>query len=748
MANREEILQDDFRQFRMKYDTVIANLYVAKVSGKGLSTNDFTNTHVNNLDTVLQVEQPIRSDPTHYYTGTNIRVSWSGYDPAKMTMNTVSSALAQTVISGLSTTASNAKLEIKSATIASDAGYYVVSFTPISPYYWKGTNKDRSTKYSYWIIGKVNNDINLSSQSERVHYGEINDIGYTTADGTAVTVSVPDVVQHSTIESATTGSKENMNRLPYLNTLAYHHVYATTDSAGNKVIRMKKLYRAKSYYWTYSGTNSSSPVITVTSAASNNYKAIKKTIQYKTDLAEYTLDLPADASDTYTYTTSKYCQTIDLEYDGPEMPSVSTSNNLCKINTLYNYTGDTGTSTVGSVATYNDLPSTATPGTRVSIVSVENTETITRTDSAGHQIRNGYPLVYVPVNKTKKWFWYEYGYNVIDTQTLIVPPRWNRGTDDNTSTWTKKTEAETIENKKIGVFESMTLVVTPKGSLGTMTVTLKTKAHNMYSSRAKSLKLTIKMNAATNMGENYETISNNLASNTNRSLYKIGDYMEFKFEDSITMDNGGATINTTDKYRAVLIGIDHNKNSTVEGKCNSSGTISSHTAGHFCIFKNGNGELIAFNGKQMNTSTSASNTNGWKDSNLKTWLNSSSFLDKLPFAGEIEFYKKPTYCSTGNTAYSKIWLMSYKEITGKNNSYIDNTEENACVQYDYFAYGNSWSLHEHDNVNDTCGYWTRDVRINNSKQFMIVKCQDFTDYPSAGNVDANKYYGVAPCFVF
>lgn len=759
MANREEILQDDFRQFRMKYDTVIANLYVAKVSGKGLSTNDFTNDHVNNLNTVLQVAQPITTHSTYYYTGRNQRAVWAGYDPAKMTMNTVSSALAQTAIPTLSATASNANLEIKSATVASDAGYYVVSFTPISPYYWKGTNKDRSTKYSSWVIGKANNDINLTSQSERVHYGEINDIGYTTADGTAVTVSVPDVVQHSTSNSATTGSKENMNRLPYLNTLAYHHVYPTTDSAGNKIIRMKKLYKAKSWYWTYSGTNANSPVITVTSAASNNYKKVSKTIQYKTDLAEYTLDLPANASDTYIYTTSAYCQTIDLEYDGPEMPSVSTSNNLCKINTLYNYTGDTGTSTLKSYATYNDLPSTATPGTRASIASVETTETITRTDSAGHQIRSGYPLVYVPVNKTKKWFWYEYGYNVIDTQTLIVPPKWNRGKDDDTSTWTLKTKAETIENKKIGVFENMTLVVTPKGSLGTMTVTLKTKAHNMYSSRAKMLKLTIKMDAATNIGtnSNYATIKNNLSSSSvSRSLYKIGDYFEFTFSSEVTMENGGATINKTDKYRAVLIGIDHNKNSTVEGKCNNNGTLETnttkrYTAGHFCIFKNGNGELIAFNGKRMKARASASNDGGWANSDLNTWLNNTTdgFITKLPFAGNIALYQKPTYCGgTINTTKNKIWLMSYKEITGKNNSYIDNTEENACVQYDYFTYNNSWSLHYHDNVNDTCGYWTRDIRINNSKQFMIVKGQDFTDYPSAGNVDANQYYGVAPCFVF
>lgn len=749
MANREEILQDDFRQFRMKYDTVIANLYVAKVSGKGLSTNDFTNDHVNNLKKALEVEEPIRTDSTCYYTGHSQRAVWAGYDPGKITMNTVSSALAQTVISGLSTTASKAGFsEIKSATVASDAGYYVVSFTPISPYYWKGTTNNRNPKYKYWIINKSTNDINLTSQREYVTYGEVNDIIYSTSNNTNVTLAVPEIVTHSTGMTTGTGNKENLNRLPYLNKEAYHSVYVTTDDAGNKLIRMKKLYKTNSWYWTTSGNAANKPVITVTSGADNNYTATTKKIQYLTNLTEYTLDLPADASDTYTYTTSAYCQTIDIEYDGPDMPNVSTSNNLCKINTLYNYTGDTGTSTVGSVATYQNLPSTATPGTRVSIVSVDNSETVTRSDSDGHQIRNGYPLVYVPVNKTKKWFWYEYGYTNLATVDVTVPPRYYKGTDDDTSTWTLKSDASTIVGKKIGVFTHLKLIVTPKGSLGTMTVTLKTKAHNMYSSRAKTLRLTIKMNAATSMGTSYATIKSNLSSSSvSRSLYKIGDYFEFTFSSEVTMENGGDKITTGTKYRAVLIGIDHNSSSTVEGKCNTSGTISSHIAGHFCIFKDSNNNLIAFNGKQMNTTKT--NANGWSDSELRKWLK-NTFLKALPFKDQIALYKKPTYCSSSiSTTIDSIWLMSYKEVTGKNHSYINDTEENACAQYAYFTYNNSYSLSCHDNVTMPIGYWTRDIRAGHSSQFITLKEQSDPDKnPAIGSETANKYYGVAPCFVF
>ena len=149
---------------------------------------------------------------------------------------------------------------------------------------------------------------------------------------------------------------------------------------------------------------------------------------------------------------------------------------------------------------------------------------------------------------------------------------------------------------------------------------------------------------------------------------------------------------------------------------------------------------------------SASNSDGWKGSTLKGWLNSTDtdgFLGKLPFADYIAYYKKPAYCSTDNTAYSKIWLMSYKEITGRNNDCINNVEENACVQYDYFTYNNSWALHKHDDIDYTCSYWTRDIKTNRAKEFVIVRGdQDSTDYPGAGGAEANVSCGVAPCFVF
>ena len=171
---------------------------------------------------------------------------------------------------------------------------------------------------------------------------------------------------------------------------------------------------------------------------------------------------------------------------------------------------------------------------------------------------------------------------------------------------------------------------------------------------------------------------------------------------------------------AFIIGFDHNPD--IEG----TNTI------HFQFGKTADGTDIAFvnnvlAGITMNDS--ATNFGGWKNSYMRTKLN-SLFINLFPTAWQNIITACTKYTSnrgggesvTGAAAVSstkdKLWLLAVYEVYGTHlsngNNFINEADITKQKQYEYYKAGNSTVKNQHYDIETACFWWLRTVHLGGS----------------------------------
>ena len=332
-------------------------------------------------------------------------------------------------------------------------------------------------------------------------------------------------------------------------------------------------------------------------------------------------------------------------------------------------------------------------------------------------------------------------------------------------------------------YEHITLKVTPQVSSGSCKIVVKAPSdsgryQNVYASFTINVNIDTTASKCicdlTNSSASLDTVKTRFESGEAANYYRVGDYIEFKFKSDLTLDNDTIDdphiIDKNTVYRAVLIGINHNSDSTFEGYTSGNKTI--HVGGHFCICKDSLNNPIAFHAKKYHTSNNT--FGGWYVSALGQWLNNDFFNalpDKLKAIdilndklydkeGVIKDWAKSNCYMTGwdsttNTAIgststftqAKIWLLSSKEVFAHSFSSTQyQFERDNDDTYEYFLVGNDIWRYKHDETSEESRWWTRSARPDTTKHYrLIYKTSSGAGYLTSAQP---KYqYGVVPCFV-
>lgn len=422
--------------------------------------------------------------------------------------------------------------------------------------------------------------------------------------------------------------------------------------------------------------------------------------------------------------------------------------------------------------------STATV-TAASATLVKNTQTDPEIAADYNGVRIDevkYPyLICMPLNSSsssarKWWFYLESDYEFIASRKVKV---W----DDTSINSTDHHVAWKVELYKH--YRSLTLILIPKGSSGQTTVTIRVPGRANFFNMKDSLKMNISISpsAATPLtGKSggdpiilHDTITSadlttaisRFDSGQGANYYKVGDYIPFKFIKALQLDSKDEDDNfrtlptgTDAIYKAVLIGIDHAKDLYLHNYVGTTASVNKTKAGHFMIGKDSDNEQICIFGKKMNTAKS--NSGGWANTELKTWLNDATngFLSALPtqLQNNIKEYTKPSAINNngdiGHTT-DKIWLMAKGEMYPHTaNRYVSDTELDGVTElYQYFKNGNSRFFYDHEDNTTGRRCWFRSRRNRYASQFVSIRAEEEGQGQETTYNSANVVLGVIPCFV-
>ena len=273
---------------------------------------------------------------------------------------------------------------------------------------------------------------------------------------------------------------------------------------------------------------------------------------------------------------------------------------------------------------------------------------------------------------------------------------------------------------------------------GSATITVKVAGDSNYNAPAnKTIAVTCKL-VSTTLSENTPAQIKEIAQAGQAGNYwKVGDTIDIPISGTV----GTLAINGT--YKAVILGINHNK--AVEGN-----------SVHFIIGKDSGGKDIAFcDSKYGKTSTegfviNTSNTiaGGWEGSYMRKTI-CPAFLSALP----TEWQNAISACvkwsdNGGNTSdkasdvtstSDKIFILSEFEVQGTR-AYANSAEQTHQSQYDYYKNGNSKIRYRHDANTTAVAWWLRSMRNNSASGYCLI------NNGSIGGNAAYYCFGFAPAF--
>lgn len=253
----------------------------------------------------------------------------------------------------------------------------------------------------------------------------------------------------------------------------------------------------------------------------------------------------------------------------------------------------------------------------------------------------------------------------------------------------------------------------------------------------------------------WEQISEIAASGKAEQYFSVGDAKKIIINGTV-----GSTTFSNVEVSAFIIGINHN--SSVEGN----NTI------HFQIGKDDQNaalNLCLVDGKYNTSATgsndfcmkyAATNTGGWKDSDMRQVVLCNTYAPTSPASGSlmaalpqdlrevmrsVKKYSDNTGGGQNTAAYVTettdfLWLLAEYEVFGER-SYGNTGESTYLKQYDYYAAGNTKVFNRHDE-RTTAAIWSlRSTHATNASYFCVA-----TAGGDASAMRANNCYGVAPCF--
>ena len=123
-------------------------------------------------------------------------------------------------------------------------------------------------------------------------------------------------------------------------------------------------------------------------------------------------------------------------------------------------------------------------------------------------------------------------------------------------------------------------------------------------------------------------------------------------------------------------------------------------------------------------------------------------LIKASFPSDLRAVIKPSTIFTtqgsGNGACTatedEVFLLAEYEVFGSR-LFASTQEPNYLKQYAYYAAGNSKVKYRHNTTSAAAYWWERSPESSNSNYFCCVYTSG-----SSFDSDANKSYGVSPCF--
>jgi len=554
-----------------------------------------------------------------------------------------------------------------------NVGTYPVGFKPISPYTW--SNGTQELKNGTWAIGKAAGSLSLSAESGSVNIDATSTFTVNRAGDGVITV---------------TSSNSNV---------------ASVSVSGNTV--------------TITGKAAGSATITVKVAeGTNHFAPANKT--FAVTVTKIPLNLSASISGAVTYNTTG---TITLNSNsGGGAVTATSANDSCV--TVSNTTAST--------------------------VRVK----CTNCSAATTQIT-------INVAETTK---YTSGTTTCNVTTTKAEPTLTLSSNAVTPTSSNPTATVTVTTNSTGA-----LSATPNNAyscsatVNDNTVSIKALSHdtafvtvtvaetNNFLAISKNISVDTR-NAPINMleGRTLAQLKTLIQSGQAPNLFQVGDYFDITFPTKIELgvvdeiylenqwlSNVSLNIEANSVYRAVCIGINHNKD--IEG----------NNRFHFAIAKDTYNTNIYFAGRKLNDTDTSDG--GWEGCALRTWLN-GTFYNALPAA--LKSVISPCTKYTNNvgannlessiTATSdKIFLCASYEVNGEKDMDSNIYEHTKQQIYEWYANGNGLTptLFIHgvsESSTSPNGVLTRSP-ANDTKGYFVTY---ITGYGSSNSTNE----GFIPCF--
>ncbi|MCI9087393.1 MAG: hypothetical protein HFJ32_02395 [Clostridia bacterium] len=483
----------------------------------------------------------------------------------------------------------------------------------------------------------------------------------------------------------------------------------TTVPAGTKTTTVSELNHGDSVYARlYDGTN----------AGDSAYVAIRDGVDPKATISNLTTSANTGANITATVTH----QDNESGPKAAECKWVFTTSATRLGTNASSYTGGTFSSNSQSITW-----STTTAGTYyLHVLTVDNAGNKVETVSGAvtvNQLATGITVSPTTASMDE---------GKTTQLTATVTPA---GTKNKSVTWSSS-------NTGVATVSNTGLVTGVKA--GTATITVKTADGSNKSATCSVTVKAVDQIAASwdELNEMAKAIANSsvTSSSTQATVTVNGTSKTIKVGDIYKVRYG------TDERRVRVLGFKHDDlvNSGVYGGNHSKASISFE----FLDFMTGNTY------KQMNSSNT--NSGGWANTAMRTFLNGAEGKDKLSNKAYIKQVKKK-YIGTYNSASSVatcndyLWLLAASEVV--NNGYNGSGTYGYAItsegpQYKYYqgvtdAWNSSSTGRQKYNASgSTYWWWLRSPYYHNSSYFCYVYSSGNTVYAN----HASNYFGVAPGF--
>ena len=239
--------------------------------------------------------------------------------------------------------------------------------------------------------------------------------------------------------------------------------------------------------------------------------------------------------------------------------------------------------------------------------------------------------------------------------------------------------------------------------------------------------------------------------------FKPGDTKTIHVEGTV------GTLAVNNDYNVFILGINHNGEQGI-----TFGTFKTSDGIDVCLCDSAYGGYSSTT-TDFHMNPSDSNSGGWNKSAMRYYILGStnnqngnatsdctinpvknSLMAALP--EDLRAVLKPMTIYSDNTGGGSdtasyvtttvdyLPLLSEYEVQGTR-SYANSAEQNHQAQYQYYKNGNSKIKYKHNGTSTAAYWWLRSVCAPSSTSFCFV----WTD-GSAGIIDANTCFGVAPCF--